>query len=446
MSLESLLCILEAASVSPTAVHRLASLALVFEAVIKRTRTGAGQAAPEMLPKLVDAANRERPYSANLEMFVPHDARPVVVVRWGEDLYRMLPGSMDYPLGAVDTLRLLAEVIDPVLIKHLRFGLRDTVELILRRVDHVASVMAPTWSGRQQHRKAPPRVSHREFAAAETLSDISHQVASCQNPARAQRALEFFSVRPKRLRLDSSGLVAPFGTTLAVRTNIGLVVLPSGMLVDALGDVGGALAEKACQLDPKVEEQWEEAVKIEVHHAMAGSGHLFAFPQRPSVDSVVLHPNQQMTFLDVVAALRPSMLTEKIQTSNENLDRVATEAHLPIDADRAPIPSESKACTLRVVAHPTLSETPAGHAPASLSGFIQILRESASNREDLWHFLRDLAELGETKEVRYANLVDMWTIWRRHGKSFALGTKPFDAVVILPETDNTAWRHAAGSV
>ena len=208
MSLDSLLCLLEAASSSPTAVHRLASLALVFDAVMKMTRTGTGQATPEMLPKLVSAANRERHDLAALELFLPHDARPGVVVRWGENLYRMLPGSMDYPLGVVDTLRLLAEVIDPVLMEHMRFGLADVVELILRRADHVASVMGPTWSGRQERSEAPPRISSHEFAAAETLMDISHQVAPCQNPVRAQRALEFFSVRPKRLRLNSSGLEA----------------------------------------------------------------------------------------------------------------------------------------------------------------------------------------------------------------------------------------------
>ena len=400
-----------------------------------------------MLPKLVSAANRERHDLAFLEsLFLPHDARPGVLVRWGENLYRMLPGSMDYPLGVVDTLRLLAEVIDPVLMEHLRFGLADVVELILRRVDHVASVMAPTWSGRQERSEAPPRISRHEFAAAGTLMDISHQVASCQNPDRAQRALEFFSVRPKRLRLNSSGMEASFGATLAVRTGSGLVVLPAGMLVDALGDVGRALAEKACLLDRKVEERWEEAVKTEVHHAMAGAGYLFAVQEPPGVDSVIFYQNQQMAFVDVVAALRPSTLTEKTQTSNKSLDRVTNETHLDIDNGRVPIPAESKACTLRVVAHPTLNETPASHAPVSLSGFMQLLQESALNKQDLWHFLRDLAKLGRTKEVRYVNLVDMWTIWQRHDKSFASVAKHFDAVVIFPETDNTAWRNAAESV
>ena len=378
MSFDSLLGLLEAASVSPTAVHRLASLALVFAAVIKRTRTGTGQATPEMLPKLVDAANQEHHNLAALELlFLPHDARPGVVVRWGENLYRMLPGSMDYPLGVVDTLRLLAEVIDPVLMEHLRFGLADVVELILRRADHVASVMAPTWAGRQEGSEAPPHITDSEFAAAGTLLSISHQVASCQNPVRAQQALEFFAVRPKHLRLNSCGLEAPFGTTLAVKTDSGLVVLPAGILVDALGDVGGALAEKACQLDPKVEERWEEEVKTEIHHALAGSGHLIAVPQRPDVHSAILHPNQQLTFLDVVAALRLSTLTEKIQTSNESLDRVANETQFITDAGSVPIPSESKACTLRVAAHPNWSELPGDHPPVCLSGFMQILRESA---------------------------------------------------------------------
>jgi hypothetical protein len=239
---------------------------------------------------------------------------------------------------------------------------------------------------------------------------------------------------------------APFGTTLAVRTDSGMVVLPAGILVDALGDVGRALAEKACQLDRKVAERWEEEVKTEVHHAMAGSGHLFAVQEPPGVDSVIFYQNGQLAFVDVVAALRRSTLTERVQESNERLDSVTKQTYLAFDDGRVPIPAESKACTLRVVAHPTLSETPAGHASVSLSGFMQLLQESALDKEDLWHFLRDLSELGEINEVRYANLVDMWTIWNRYGKSMALGTKPGDAVVIFPETDNTAWRNAAESI
>ena len=451
MSLDSLLGLLEAATVSPTAVHRLASLALVFDAVIKRTRLGTGQATPEMLPKLVDAANQEDPHLAALELFHPHDARPGVMVRWDENLYRMLPGTMDYPLGVVDTLRLLAEVVDPVLIERLRFGLGDTVELILRRVDHVASVMAPTWADRQELREAPPYVNRREVAAAATLLDISHQVAVCRSPDRAQRALEFFSVRPKRLRFEPTGMDASFGATLAVRTHGRLVVLPAGMLVDTLIEVGGALAEKARRLDPKVEERWEKRVHMEVSNVLAGSGHQFAVPveapQRDAIHSVILHSNNQVTFLDVAAALHLSTLAERIQTSNDNLDRLAdeTETHLVMDEENVPFSPRFDACTLRVVAHPTRSESPGDRPSVSLSGFMQILRESATTKEDLWYFLRDLAELEETKELHYFNLEDMWTVWNRQGKSFASIAKRFDAVLIGPETDNIAWVNAARS-
>ena len=186
VSLDSLLALLEAASASPTACHRLASLALIFDSAMNRTRTGSNQATPDLLPKLVKAAHRENRKIRRLEDFIPHDARLEVEVRWDGDMYRLLPGSLDQPVGMVECLRMLADVIDPVLVEHVEFGLSDVVELVLRRIDHVASALAPAWSTRQEAIGTPPHISDRELAAAETLLGISNQVASCRNPDRAR--------------------------------------------------------------------------------------------------------------------------------------------------------------------------------------------------------------------------------------------------------------------
>ena len=75
VSLDSLLALLEVASASPTACHRLASLALIFDSVLKRTKTGPSQATPDLLPKLAKAAHWENRTIRRLEDFIPHDAR-----------------------------------------------------------------------------------------------------------------------------------------------------------------------------------------------------------------------------------------------------------------------------------------------------------------------------------------------------------------------------------
>ena len=238
VSLDSLLALLEAGGASPTACHRLASLALIFDSAMKRTGTGSNLATPDLLPKLVKAAYREDRRIRKLEDFISHDARLEVEVRWDGGMYRMLPGSLDQPVGLVENLRMLVDVVDPVLVENVEFGLSDVVELVLRRVGHVASVLAPTWSTRQEAIATSPHISDREFAAAGTLLDISNQVASCHNPDRARVALEILSVSPEQLMFNPSGGETIFGPILGVRKDPDKIVpLPAGILIDCLSRV-----------------------------------------------------------------------------------------------------------------------------------------------------------------------------------------------------------------
>ena len=90
-----LVALLEAASVSPTASHKIPSLKLVFESVMKRTRTGTRSASPEILPKLISAAHVEDRQLYTQEDWIPYDIRAEVMVRWRSDLHRLVPGSLD---------------------------------------------------------------------------------------------------------------------------------------------------------------------------------------------------------------------------------------------------------------------------------------------------------------------------------------------------------------
>ena len=60
-SLSEVSALLEAASVSPTASHRLLSLAHIFDSAVRSTRAGEQSASPELLTRLTKAAFREFP-------------------------------------------------------------------------------------------------------------------------------------------------------------------------------------------------------------------------------------------------------------------------------------------------------------------------------------------------------------------------------------------------
>ena len=437
VSQESLLALLEAGSASPTACHRLASLALIFDSVMKRTRTGPNQATPDLLPKLVEAARREDRKIRKLEDFIPHDARLEVEVRWDGSVHRMLPGSLDQPVGMVENLRMLAYVVDPVLVEHVEFGLADVVELVLRRVGHVASVLAPTWSTRQEVIGTPPRVSDRELAAAETLLDISNQVASCRNPDRARVALEIFSVSPEQLMFNPSGGETNFGSILGVRKNPDKIVpLPAGILIDCLSEVGGRLAEIACRFDPDVERRWKHKMERGIAYMLAGSGHPIGGPvETPDggeVHSAILYSERQVVALDVVANLQQVALLEGVAESTENLNKAAQGAELTFDGDTMPISSDAQVVTLQIVAHPDRNPPSDDHPSMHLRGFMRLIRTTARNPQDLWYFLRDLNDFTKTTRVFSVDLLDAWEMWRAGEKSFPLGSIPFGGMLVSP--------------
>lgn len=436
VSMDSLLALIEAASASPTACHRLASLALVFDSVVKRTKTGSSEATPDLLPKLVEAAHREHRKIGRLEDFIPHDARLEVAVHWDGDMYRLLPGSLDQPVGMVGNLRMLADVVDPVLVENVEFGLADVVELVLRRVDHVASVLAPTWSRRQETVGAPPHISDRELAAAETLLDISDQVASCRNPGRAQVALEILSVSPEQMMFKPSGAAPGFGSLLGVRKSPDRITpLPAGILVDCLSEIGGRLAEIACGFDPDVEGHWKHKMEQGVGYLLAGSGHPLAgpvvTPDGRNLHYVIRYSERQVVAVDVVANLQMPALLEGVAESNEKLNAVQG-VELTADGLIAPIPPDAQVVTLQIVAHPDRNPPSEEHPSIHLRGFMRVARATARNPQDLWYFLRDLNDFTAKTRVFSVDLMDAWEMWRAGGNSFPLGSIPFGGMFIAP--------------
>ena len=155
-SVESLL---EAAGASPTANHCLPSIAHTFGTLMKHGSPGGRRSIPEDLPILLDFARDADTRIAQLEDYIPYDVTLKVCARWGKALYRMLPGALSRPVAAVQEARLLASCIDPVLVCGLGYGLGDAVELILRRVDHVSTALAPVWmSGQAPNPGDPPLI------------------------------------------------------------------------------------------------------------------------------------------------------------------------------------------------------------------------------------------------------------------------------------------------
>ena len=147
----SLLALLEAASCSPTAAHRLQSLGVLFASVPDASDEQPDPVASD-LAALLDEVTSRVPLH-HLEDYVPADPRLVVVVRWRNELFRIMPGSLERPVAMIERARIVAEAIDGTLVDALGFSLSDICELILRRIDSVAAVLAPAWGQTERTRQ-----------------------------------------------------------------------------------------------------------------------------------------------------------------------------------------------------------------------------------------------------------------------------------------------------
>lgn len=192
-----------------------------------------------------------------------------MLVPWLNGLHRLVPGSLERPVATVDFLALLSSVIDPVLIEHEGYGLRDVVDLILRRIDHVASTLAPMRPTDETAKVGdPPRVSDGEVAAARSLRLLIDEVSRCAAPERALIALQNHAAPLKHLTCDPLDPVSSFGPAIAVTVgHEQYVPIPAGVLVETLDAVGAVLASRARELDASVDDRWDQAVADRVTHA-----------------------------------------------------------------------------------------------------------------------------------------------------------------------------------
>lgn len=450
-SLSEVSALLEAASVSPTASHRLLSLAHIFDSAVRSTHAGEQSASPELLTRLAKAAFREFPDLHWSNSWTSCDLRVGMQTRWDGELYRLVPGGPYRTVSKVEFLRLLAPVIDPVLITRIGYGLGDAVELVLRRISHVVETLASVWPDEPQ--AAPddePHITEAEIEAARRLSPITEQAALCTFPERAARALAAFTLPAKRFRHPDP--VSWFGPTVAVRTGGQAIAVPAGMLVNALDAISADLAVRAFCIDPTVEEDWAGAAGAALGHALTGAGHPIIGPvvgaDGSGIHSVVPYSRRQALVIGFAAGLTPERTRERFKISARRIDRVASGSVLESPSGQFQIASDAEVARFYFVAAPEdcLMFHPGEDRAIATLGDLLWFARTCSEPVDLWHFARDLGDPERTGQLRMAELADGWEAWRQNGKSFHNGAEPFEATMFAPDLSVSAeWDTAAAA-
>ena len=409
---------------------------------------------PSLLPTLVAAAHESEPRLQALEDQQPCDVRAGAVVRWNGDLYRLLPGFVGRPIAAIDELALLADAIDPVLVDHQGYGLGDLIELVLRRMDHIAGVLSVAWPSEDLPETGSPAcVSDDEFLAASQLEDFFVQVEACEAPARARKALLAHSVSPHELACRLDDWVSVFAGTICVRFSVDeWVPVPGGLLLEALIACGVRLAELASRLSSDAEARWRSLVSDHVGRMLAGSAHPITGPVEVSsggvVHSITWYSPSQILVMDVVTALTQDGLHRALDSSDSSLDTVVPGAALMGAAGLDRVDDDADIVHLQVAVAPGVAglDPRSKYPAATLADLKNIARSSFSSPPDLWYFLRDYSQLRGSSVIWSSNLAPLWRIWTSRGKSFHRGAVAAGLVSIDPHIMQSEWDDAASAL
>ena len=448
ISPDSMQALLEAASASPTSNYALPPISVAFCSFAKQRRHGQLPARPEHLARVVEAARRECADLARLEDFVPGDSQEEVVVRWAGSLHRILPGALSQPVSLLEDARRLADVIDPVLTAAVGYGLSDAIELVLRRVSHVAQTLSPGWAPRVlSDTSRSPSVSRSDLSAAGMLTDIESQVQECRHPARARMVLDRHSDTVHRLSYDTGR--GTFGAVIAVRHPQGRSTpLPAGVLMNSIPELMIWLSKKAYELEPGLSTQWATQVSETLIHMLIGAGHriIGVIPDEEGIPAllVVGYSPQQVLLVGVAASLDGQTAQQLMEMRFEELSSRSSPAISPSLVANGRIDPEARSEALMVVASPTSQSWPLS-GPVRVATLQDILwmRRTAEDPSDLWSYAKDIRETHETSTVFAVDEADAWEWWRKNGKSFYIGGLDLDVMPIEPGMQLAEWEMAA---
>lgn len=444
------MALVEAASASPTAGHRIPSLVLTFDAIVGRTKHGPRRVEPSLLPDLVAAAHVESPGLARFEDYEPCDPRLAVQVRWRDELFRLLPGVSSHPVGDVDLWEWLADAIDPVLVPAIGYGFGDVVEVALRRMSYVASELSQFWpEGDMPDLDAPPRIRSAELDAAIALRPLQDQIVACRYPSRTIEAVAAHSCPPRRLRYDAE-MHGSFGANIAIRDGPGgFLSIPAGLLKESVNEAAALLADKALAIESDVLESWRGLATGGLCAFVEGAGHpllgLIGLEGVPRVLPVFRYGQRQWVAADLVAELHDGSLDDALASSRAALARIAPGKILSSGGGSIEIPDDAVIAKVQVIAVPKLPGHLAvqrgGPRPVAVQDALHIARTAAQEPSDFWYYLAD-RDAGDLQRVVALGEIGVWEAWRNNGKTLWRSGRQLSGLFVADDGVEQEWADA----
>jgi hypothetical protein len=449
----SLVRVIEAAAVSPTAAHRALSLGRLFADAVRLWPDGRREASAADLPHLATAAANRSPEFASLEDYVPLDPRLDVRVDCGSRAYRILPGNLERPIAMFERARMVDRVTRDALLRTRGFAMSDLAELILTRLDETASLLAAAWPA-DASRPLPhdtPTVSDAEVERARLLPTIVTLAGRWDRKSNIARALEWATREIKEFTFEPHDANSMFGTVLAVRRPELVVPVPAGYWPDVFEASIVQLAHEAASTDPAASARF----RIESHRLLA---RLFAMSRlqlagpfslngtAPSVFALMVD-ERTVVLLDVIvmldafdpashAAISQHLSALRGLGTGSVLRGPSGELHLHENTHVVRTLIVSAAGHVIIPGHPPV-------ATASLDDFKWIVTRTRETPEDIFYFFNELANGDPETTVMAFETINTFEHWSANGKSIARQGQRWDVISIEPHRGDAEWVQAA---
>lgn len=474
LSFTSAWTLVTAAGASPMCAHRWASVAHVTARILSDLPDGRSPATLSGFGRMMRAVPEETDWPAFSEDYIPADTRLDVRVRWGDAIYRILPGQIERPVADIERARLLSRVLDERILAQRGFGIGDFVTVALRWMHYASDVLSPVWpDGERPGLIDEPRLSLGELTAAAQL--MEPPPFQTETPSE-KRALNWATDAAESVRYRPMDPQSTFGKTLAIwRPEIrrgkdsaasdeskDRLYLPPAFIPEVLsfgiGNLAAGVTNSATIRD------YTAAVADQTRRALWRFGPVTGVDDH--LGSPVVSPNNTVQFVMEMGDSRALLvqvfaglnLTDREWPEEFMAKLVADEGlrqtnggkllDIPMSAGVLTISSTVELTALVVLAasgHIAAPQRP-GQATLSLED-LQWISRTADSDVDLYMFCRDLSRLaarpGPGLSVSFGwEGINYWEWWRSNGKSFfSGGANPM--LFIAPHWGEQEWKDCA---
>lgn len=454
---ESLWLLLAAAGASPAVRHKWVRVGQLVELASKTTGLSGKPAGPDVLHDLLDRAAESIGNIYMYEDYLPEDPRDDVRIRIADYTLRIGPGDIERPVADIDRALMVSKAIDPHLIDHIGFGVRDLLDVVLGYQDAAIATVAESWPDGDLDLDADTVVTKEEVEAAERLLSLGTP-AQLLPTDRHRLALNWITCTSGALSYDPGSQQSPVGRFLRVEDPSWLEPhwLPLHFVPGALGHAVGELAAQVAT-DPGARRRFAEVAAAEVRDALWRFGEVVG---PPDIDGApIASPRNVVQWASLATArhfvlvqVMSELSVEMFAMPDEPESMRATRSAASDSANPGKVAMTYGAMTMR----PGAEVVPliVAASPSHIAGFVRPglpavslddlrwMSKSADSELDLFNYCRDMSR-PDLPHFMGWEAINIWEWWRSNGKSFFSGGQAPSLIAVTPHWGTAEWKLAA---